>query len=308
VQHTIEVAVPTADTDTVVRELEQLDAVISLSVYRGASIKPPGDVVSVHALNHGTDDILRVVSRAQKHGSSSVTTSETQAIIDPEHQQAVDSDVDEASWEEMGSNLRHHARVTTNFLLLMAAGGAIAAMGLVSEPSTQAISFVAASAIAPGFEPFGKLALGLVLRRWQLVRQGLASAGAGYLALIASAALTFGLLRLVGSVSIPDLVDNPAVDLLVHPPTNQIIRTAVAAAAGMLIITAYRHTLLPGALMAMELIPAAALAGVGIATGSPSLVYEGLERLALDIAFVIGLGALILLVKQAFVHRRRPLV
>jgi hypothetical protein len=35
VQHTIAGAVPTADTDTVVRELEQLDAVISLSVYRG---------------------------------------------------------------------------------------------------------------------------------------------------------------------------------------------------------------------------------------------------------------------------------
>ena len=60
-QHTIEVAVPTADTDSVVRELEQLDDVISLSVYRGASIKPPGDVVSVHALNRGTDDIMRLV-------------------------------------------------------------------------------------------------------------------------------------------------------------------------------------------------------------------------------------------------------
>ncbi len=307
-QHTIEVAVPTADTDTVVRELEQLDDVISLSVYRGASVKPPGDVVSVHTLKRGTDEILRVVSRAQAQGGSSVTTSEAQAIIDPEHQSAVDGDVDESTWEEMGSNLRHHARVTTNFLLLMAAGGAIAAMGLVSEPSSQAISFVAASVIAPGFEPLGKLALGLVLRRWHMVRQGLASAGAGYAALIASAALMFLLLRLVGAVTTPDLVDNPAVDLLVHPPANQIIRSAMAAAAGMIIIAAYRHTLLPGALMALELIPAAALAGVAIATGSPSLIYEGIERWALDAAFVVGLGAVILLTKQAIVHRRRPLV
>ncbi len=76
----------------------------------------------------------------------------------------------------------------------------------------------------------------------------------------------------------------------------------------MIIIAAYRHTLLPGALMAMELVPATALVGVGIATGSPSLIYEGIERWALDAAFVVGLGALVLLVKQALVHRRRPLV
>jgi hypothetical protein len=61
-QHTIEAAVPTAETDSVVRELEQLDDVISLSVYRGVSIKPHGDVISVHTLNRGADDIPRVVS------------------------------------------------------------------------------------------------------------------------------------------------------------------------------------------------------------------------------------------------------
>ena len=50
---TIEITVPPAHTDTLVHELEQLEHVINLSVVRGASIKPPGDVLTVHVLNRG---------------------------------------------------------------------------------------------------------------------------------------------------------------------------------------------------------------------------------------------------------------
>ena len=55
---TIEIAVSGEDTDAVVRELESLEDVITLSVHRGASIKPPGDLVSVHTLSRGADEIL----------------------------------------------------------------------------------------------------------------------------------------------------------------------------------------------------------------------------------------------------------
>ena len=208
----------------------------------------------------------------------------------------------------MGTNLRHHGRVTVNFLLLMGLGGVIATMGLVAEPAAQAISLAAASIIAPGFEAIAKIPLGLALRRPHLVRQGLASVGAGYAALAAAAALSFLLLRAVGAVSLDELLDNPGVEQIVGPPANQILRSAAAAVAGVLIITANRHTLLAGALMAMELVPAAALAGVGMVSGRPGLIYEGLERLVVDILLVVVLGSLVLWAKKATVHRRHPLV
>jgi uncharacterized membrane protein len=306
--HTIDIAVPAAHTDTLIRELEQLEEVISLSVVRGGSLKPPGDVLNVHTLNRGADEVLARVSAAQKYGSVSVATAQLDSVVDPEHEQAVDADVDEALWEEMGSSLRHHSRVTVNYLALAALGGAIAAVGLVSEPATQAVSFVAASVIASGFEPIAKIPLGLALRRWNLSKQGLASAGAGYAVLAVSAALTFLLLRLLGAVTVPDLVDNPAVELIAHPPGSQIFRSACAAAAGIVIFTAYRHTLIAGALMALELIPGASLAGVALAAGQPTLIYEGLERFALDALLIVILGVLILMAKRARVHRRDPMV
>ncbi|MEJ7709202.1 MAG: hypothetical protein WKF84_04915 [Pyrinomonadaceae bacterium] len=106
-------------------------------------------------LNRGADAVLK---RAREQGGErvSIVTAELTSIIDKQHEEAVDRDVDEAVWEEMETGLRHQGRVTANFVTLMALGGAIAAIGLVSEPAPQAIAFVAASIIAPGFEPLSE--------------------------------------------------------------------------------------------------------------------------------------------------------
>ena len=110
-QRSIEISVPAAATDSVVGELEQVPAVISVSVNRGASIKPPGDVVTVHRLNRGADDVLKIAAGAQRHGSVSVSTAELESVIDPEHQDVVSDDTDETIWEEMEESVRHHGRV-----------------------------------------------------------------------------------------------------------------------------------------------------------------------------------------------------
>ena len=55
----IEIIVDSSHTDELSDGLQGLEEVISLSVVREASIKPPGDVLTVHALNRGVDDVLR---------------------------------------------------------------------------------------------------------------------------------------------------------------------------------------------------------------------------------------------------------
>jgi hypothetical protein len=72
VHRTIEITVPPTYTDALTEELEH---VITVSVVRGASIKPPGDVVTVHALNRGADQVMRLADAARKQGQVSVSTS-----------------------------------------------------------------------------------------------------------------------------------------------------------------------------------------------------------------------------------------
>jgi hypothetical protein len=304
----IEVIVPSSQTDELIQDLQQMDDVISLSVVREASIKPPGDVFTVHALNRGADEVLRFAEAARKHGQVSVSTSELSSLIDPEHERKVANDVDEALWEEVETDLRHQGKLTTNYIGLMALGGAVAATGFAAESSSQAISFVAASVIAPGFEPLAAIPIGLALRRWAVVGRGLQSAVGGYLALILSAALVFLALRVSGVVMVEEFTINTEVRNLAEPGLREIIVSGCGALAGMVMLLSRRHYLIPGALVALLVIEASALIGVSLAAGEPGLMLEGAKRFGLDVLLIVAGGVPIVALKQALVHRRAPMI
>jgi len=305
---TLEITVAPTATDQLLQELVGLDEVIGVAVSRGASHKPVGDVITVHALNRDTDEVLKCVRLAEADGPISVVTAEVASIIDPAKQERIDNDVDEAIWEEMETGLRHQGRVTVNFLTLMALGGAIATVGLLSEPVPQVTAFIAASIIAPGFEPLVKIPLGLVLRRGNVVQRGLVSAGLGYLVLIGAATLVFLLLRVSGAVTVTQLTHNPEVERLAHPSSLDLLVSACGVVAGLTMIAAYRRSVIAGALIATVLIPAAALVGAAIAAGEGGLIVSGLKRLAIDAAFLLVLGSGVFFIKQSTVHHRAPLV
>ncbi|GAA3970581.1 hypothetical protein [Hymenobacter antarcticus] len=61
---TLEITVPPAATDALCQQLTVLDEVIGLTLARAASQKPPGDVLTVHVLNRGADEVLRRVRAA----------------------------------------------------------------------------------------------------------------------------------------------------------------------------------------------------------------------------------------------------
>jgi hypothetical protein len=304
----IEIIVDSSHTDELLDGLQGLEEVISLSVTREASIKPPGDVLTVHALNRGVDDVLKLADAAREHGHVSVSTAELTSIIDPEHERKVANDVDEALWEEVETDLRHQGKLTTNYLGLMALGGAVAATGFAAESASQAISFVAASIIAPGFEPLAAIPIGLALRRWSVVGRGLQSMLGGYLALILAAGLTFLALRLSGVVMAEEFTVNPEVRNLAEPGLREVLLSAFGALAGMVMLLSRRHYLIPGALVALLVIEASALIGVAPVAGEPGLMLEGAKRFGLDIVLIVAGGVPIVLLKQAFVHRRAPMI
>ncbi|WP_375416040.1 DUF389 domain-containing protein [uncultured Hymenobacter sp.] len=306
---TFELTVPPAITDDLQAQLAAVKEVIGLTVLRGASRKPVGDVLTVHVLNRGADEVLRRTRAAVPDPAElSIITSEATSFIAPAEHAAVDDDFDEAIWEEMESGLRHQGRITSNYLLLMGLGGIIGAVGLVSEPVPQAVAFVASAIIAPGFDPMTKVPLGLVLRHWSLLGRGLKSALAGYAVLIAAAALTMRALVAAGESSADQLAANPEVQHLVHPGLPELLVAAAGALAGVVILAAFRRSFQAGPLIAMAFIPAAALIGAGLAVGRPDLAWQGLVRFGADWGFIIALAVPFLWLKQRLVHRRQPLV
>jgi len=282
--------------------------VVSLSVVRGASVKPEGDVLTVHALNRGADEVLRLAETAREHGGVSISTGELASLVDPAHQREVAKDVDEALWEEVETGLRQQSRTTANYLSLMALGGAIAATGFVVHSTEQALSFVAAAIVAPGFEPLAKVSVGLTLRRQGVATRGLGSAALGYLVLALAAALVLVVLRLTGIETVGGFAHNHAVKSLAHPALRGVLLSAFGALAGIIMITSYRQYLLPGALIALLIIESAALVGAALAAGEPGLAFGALGRFVISAVLILAAGVAVVGLKQALVHRRKPMV
>ncbi len=302
-----DISVPAVATDELLASLERLDQVISLSVERGASVKPPGDVIRVCSLNSDAGEVLRAVDGAHEHGQVSIATADLASLVDREHAEAILKDTDEALLEETEAGLRHQSRPTHNYLLLMAAGGAVAATGFISTPPTQTIAFVSASVIAPGFEPLAKVPMGAVLGRWRTMLRGLRSALIGYALIALAAALAYLLLETTGAAAPKKFLANTEVDKLANPISLDILVSSAAAVAGVTMVAARRFALLAGPLMALALIPSAAMAGASAAIGEGDLVLQALERLGIDVALIFVLGAGVMGMKQALVHRRTPL-
>jgi Domain of unknown function (DUF389) len=305
---TFDVSVPAHLSARLTGQLRDLDTVVGLSIYPNASVKPMGDTLMIHVLNRGADEVLRRIQATCEGTDYSIATAEQASMIDPKHDKAIEDDVDEAIWEEMETGLRHQGRVTSNFGLLMALGGGIAAIGLVSDPAPQAIAFVAASVLAPGFEPVAKIPLGVLVSNWNVARQGLLSLLVGYVMLIGGAALTFALLLAIGPVTPADFLTNPELKHLSHPDGKEIALSLFGAVAGGLIIAAYRRSVIAGALIAVVLIHAAAMIGVSAVIGRWDLALEGAERFGIDVLIVIVGCGLVFGLKQILVHRRKPIV
>ncbi|WP_238388113.1 hypothetical protein [Hymenobacter sediminis] len=177
----IALTVPPSVTETLSRQLTEIDEVVSLSVQPGASRKPPGDIITVQVLNRGADEVLRRVRDVIPDLQDlSVATAELSSIIDLSKGEKILNDRDEAIWEEVEAGLRQQGRPTPNYAALMALGGVVAAIGLVSDQVPQAVAFIASSIISPGFEPIAAIPLGVVLRPCHVVGLGLRSVLIGY--------------------------------------------------------------------------------------------------------------------------------
>ncbi|CAA9333546.1 MAG: hypothetical protein AVDCRST_MAG71-1882 [uncultured Lysobacter sp.] len=226
---------------------------------------------------------------------------------DPENQQAIDHDIDEAIWEEMETGLRHNGRLTSNYLMLMALGGIIAAVGLVSPVHHQVIAFVAASIIAPGLEPLAKLPLGIVLRRADVAWVGAKASLVGYAVLALAAAVTFRLLLAFGEADPATFLEHEATVSLMNPTLKELMVSLAAAAASILMYLAYRRNVIAGPLIALILIPAASAVGMSVAIGEWTHAGQIAKRLGIDMAMVVGTGLVLIYAKQKLVHKREPL-
>ncbi len=155
---TIEVTVPAEQTGPLLERVKGLDGVTGLSLQRGISLDPPGDVVIIRATNDGACAVLTALDALNVTEGGAILTGEPRSLIARPYQNGIDRESNETIWEEMAFLLRREANPSANYLALMALSGGVAAVGLWTD--TLHI-VVGAMVIAPGFEPLLRIPFGL---------------------------------------------------------------------------------------------------------------------------------------------------
>jgi len=288
----VTISLPSDRASRLVEELSGFDGTLTLSRQQHVSLRPPGDVVTVEVPDTSLPSLFALLST---HGAGtdetvSVTTSEPTAVVSASAAEVLARDPATSSFEEVETTLEREATMGANKVAAMAAAGAVAATGILTN-SVHLV--VGAMVIAPGFEPFLKVAL-RVAGRGRSFGRAFTDLAAGWAALATGAALAALVLRLFGvSLDSPSggyLAQGALVGFWRELTATATVVAVVGGAAGALLVIASRPVLTAGVMIALALVPGAALAGIAVVGGDPGLAADGALRWLHDAAIVTAVG------------------
>lgn len=309
-QRAVEVTVPPSRTDELVDELLQIDGVLGVQVQRGGSFRPPGDVIRTTVSNQALHVMMRLLGRqgiGMEEGTA-ITTNHLTGAISPPTAERMGRERSDLTWEEIELEIGKESNMTSSALVVMAVSGALATVGI----ATNALHIViGAMAIAPGFAPLVRVALGIVARG-DAMRRGLRHTGEAYASLLFGAVATSFLLRLAGIEPLPGEGGYlPSGALLSYWTTIDITAVLIgllAGGAGGLLVATDRAVLTAGVMIALALVPSIALVGVALVVGEFDLLGTALLRWGVDAVLVVAGSIAVFIWKRIRVHQRRTVV
>lgn len=302
----IEIVSPSDKSDLLLARLQAIDGVIGTRLQRGASRHPPGDVISADVLNRGLPEVCRLLAdqKVGADGSSSFSTSEPKSLVQSSAAEAIARDSSETTWEEIELIIGKESNMTANAMLVMFVSGVIATIGI----ATNALHLVlGAMLIAPGFLPMVRISLGIVGEgpAW---KRGLSDTFKGYAAVVVGAALASLLLISLGKAPLSGEPSYLPAGTLISYWTSitapSVVVSIVAGMVGAILVATGRSVLTAGVMVALALVPGAAITGMGAIAGDLNAMAGGASRWAVDASIVTIASLLVFAWKRAAVHRR----
>lgn len=302
----VEFTIPSEKTEAIVERISAIQGLIGLRIQPGISRQPKGDVVTVEITNRSLPELTRLLrdEGAGRSSDTSFSTSEPISLVSASSAEEIVQDVSEATWEEMEAVIAKNSNATATALLVMAISGVLATIGI----ATNALHIVlGAMLIAPGFQPIVRIAVGIVARNgaW---RRGIAHTLEGYLALASGAAGMALFLQIMGKSPLGGEASYLPAGVLISYWTTitlpSLVVTTLAGAAGALLIATDRAILTAGVMVALALVPGAAIAALATVSGEFEIAASGALRWIMEACIIFLASVVVLLWKRSRVHRR----
>jgi len=308
----LRISVPAELTDDVMQVLSDDPAVSSLSLLRGASVRPEGDVLFADAAREAANDIVDRLSELKVHDEGSVHLEPVQTWFSrpgfEAQQLAPGSSADSVVWAEVTQRAYEDSELNWTFVSFMTLATWIAGIAIVLDSQ---ILVIGAMVLGPEFGAVAALGVALVRRRYGLLGLAARTLVAGFLVAIAMTVAAALIGRALGWVTVQDVVGaRPDTAFVYSPDQWSFIVAVIAAAAGVLSLTSSRVGGLSGVFISVTTIPAAGNVALGIAFGVGDAILGSTAQLLLNLSGMALAGWLTLAFQEAVwervsVHRAR---
>jgi uncharacterized hydrophobic protein (TIGR00271 family) len=284
-------------------------AIAHLIVFPGAARSPAGDVLEFDVVREGASHVLDRLRGLGVDRDGAIVVENVDAAWSASAHRAArrtpGMGVDAVVWHEIEQQTSDESALSASFLTFMSVATVIAAVGVLLD---QPILIVGSMVVGPEFGPLAALCVGLVQRRFALVRRSALALAVGF---PVGVLVTVGAVWLLTAAGLVDksmlLAERPMTDFIWRPDPLSWVIGFLGGIAGMLSLTSAKAGTLVGVLISVTTVPAAANAAVALAYGVSYEASGSAMQLAINIASIVIGGVLTLLVQRiAWKRPRRP--
>lgn len=302
-------SMPAELTDRVLEMVSDDEAVSSVSVSRGASVKPLGDTVDLDVAREAADELIEALRTLGVARNGCLRVEEVETFLSLRALQADDRapgfGSDAVVWSQVGRRAYNDSELNFAYLGFIVLATLIAAVGVVLGSQVLTIG---AMVLGPEFGVISALGVAVVLRRPHLLARAARTLVAGFLLAMVVTFVASILARGIGWVSVEQLRHHPETEFIYSPDKWSVVVAVLAAIAGILSVTSAREGGLSGVFISVTTIPAAGNLALAAAFSQWHEVRGSGLQLLVNIASMTVAGYLTLLVQRTLwtpVARRR---
>ena len=302
---------PPDRTDEARALLDESVGVAHIVEFRGAAVRPAGDVVEADVARECVDELLTDLTTLSLDHDGAITLEALETVLsdaaDAAEEAAPGQGADAVVWDELVSRTGEDSRLTAGYQTFLTIACLLAAIGAITDSP---VTVVGAMVLGPEFGPLAAVAVGLVLRRRDLVARGATALAVGFplaMAITAGVAIVFDVTGLLTTGALDRLDD---VEFIYQVGPFSFIIAVLAGVAGMLAITSAKSASLIGVFISVTTVPAAAFASVALVERRFDEALSSVLQLAVNLVGIVVAAAFSLLVGLRFRRRRhigRPL-
>jgi uncharacterized hydrophobic protein (TIGR00271 family) len=294
-------------TDAVLELLDRHTGTANSTLIRDVGRERSSDLIEAQVAREAADDLLDRLCELGLPETGSITVLpvdlELSDAADRAEFEAPGSGTDAVVWDEVAARTGEDSELTGVFLALLIIATLLAAIGVVTD---SLITVVGAMVVGPEFGPLAALAVGLVDRRWTLVRRAALALLVGFPVAMAVTAGATALALATGLADVQALDSlNRATDFIFHPGAFSLIVALLAGAVGMLSLTSGKSAALVGVFISVTTVPAAGYVAVALVSGEPQRAWGSLVQLVINLAGIAVAAAVVLVIRR-MVARRLP--